>query len=269
MGEAPEPDGQGEDDMRGIGWGIAALALVVGLSSGQAIAATWDRPELSVVVYNKNDNQVGVDLLDTLTFDFTQQNVMVAAPGTINLGQFPTVSGWSDLSMGAFGGQFVNPDVEEWFVTTKPTAPGVRQNSIISFNTINGQSKSGMASADPGNTGISILSSVSSPLSYWKVADSKTTPGQYGGFNVDWQDGEAVLSALDAPGGKGYQDMYLYHFHIVDLVPGATTDYTGVLRLNADGSVLINPATVPEPTSMILIGSSILGLVGLRRKIFA
>jgi hypothetical protein len=53
------------------------------------------------------------------------------------------------------------------------------------------------------------------------------------------------------------------------LVTGATTGYSAVLRFNkADGQVTLNPnaAPVPVPAAAWLLGSGVLGLIGLRRR---
>ena len=62
--------------------------------------------------------------------------------------------------------------------------------------------------------------------------------------------------------------MYLYTFPggVLDTGLDANTDYAGVIRLNSDGSVVLNPSAVPIPGSILLLGSGILGLFGIRRK---
>ncbi|MGD2063097.1 MAG: PEP-CTERM sorting domain-containing protein [Nitrospirota bacterium] len=253
----------------------AAVMSTVALGS-TASAAPWDKVNLALAVYNAADNQAMVDLFDTQTYDVTQQNVELKPAGTVNLGQFPTINDWADLRMGAFGGlvDINNLIVDIWFVTTNFLAPPpVSDGSILGFDSMNELTKNAAGNADPGDTGVSVLSSAD-PNSYSNKANSNgNTPGQYGGYNADFAAGEAMLAALDVPGG--FQDMYLYHFQfdtgVGASVPvlGATTPYSAVLRLNQDGSVILNPAAVPEPTSFALIGSAIIGLVGLRRKLSA
>ena len=64
--------------------------------------------------------------------------------------------------------------------------------------------------------------------------------------------------------------MYLYEYHIsgttVTLVKNAagTTDYMGKLILDTTGNTTAVPT--PIPASLLLFGSGLLGLVGLRRK---
>jgi hypothetical protein len=69
-----------------------------------------------------------------------------------------------------------------------------------------------------------------------------------------------------------YQDFYLYHFVDGVLYAGTQVDYMSVLRFNKEGSVVLNPngdpnaSPVPVPAAAWLLGSGILGLVGLRRR---
>jgi len=51
--------------------------------------------------------------------------------------------------------------------------------------------------------------------------------------------------------------------------PGAPTAFVGALWfLHLEGDI-VPAAAVPEPMSMALVGSSLIGLVGLRRKFMA
>jgi hypothetical protein len=64
--------------------------------------------------------------------------------------------------------------------------------------------------------------------------------------------------------------MYLYKYNLVTLdndddgVP--STPWIGVVRLYSDGEVVLNPSAVPIPGSLLLLGSGLLGLFGIRRK---
>ena len=254
--------------MKFIGTLLTTALLGAVVSAGTASAAPWDQSSLALYVYNENNNQVAVSLLeDAATFDFTQQNVTLAGAGTVNLGQFPGISSWGALSMGAEAAYHVSgTDYTEWFVTTNPLAPpAVSGSNLLSFHSMNGSVKSGASGADPGDSGVSVLPS-SNQLSYDYVANKNSTvPGGYGGFNSDFADGEAILDALDVPGA--YMDMYLYRFNLTT-ADAAGNPYAAVLRLSSDGSVILNP-TVPEPASLALIGTALLGLVGVRRKFSA
>ncbi len=91
--------------------------------------------------------------------------------------------------------------------------------------------------------------------------------GTYGQYLDTVGAAEARLTPL-ATGG--YVDMSLYSFDIfngglgmlVTNADGTTFD----IRTLANGYTEINPATVPIPPSMLLLGTGLLGLIGFRRK---
>jgi hypothetical protein len=107
--------------------------------------------------------------------------------------------------------------------------------------------------------------------SYWKNVDLSSTAGIYDTFVENYTKGEAALTPLASTGG--YVDMYLYHYSAVDgTLQQNNPDnlYSGIIRLTADGTVVVtstaSAATVPIPPSVLLFGSGLLGLFGIRRK---
>jgi hypothetical protein len=101
--------------------------------------------------------------------------------------------------------------------------------------------------------------------SYFKVADgSGTKPGAMVGIvaSASRANTEASLATLTtaSPVTQG-----LWYF-----ATAGTASQTGTLALNlqtnADGSTTINASSTPIPPSFFLMGSGLLGMVGLRRK---
>ncbi len=87
---------------------------------------------------------------------------------------------------------------------------------------------------------------------------AKNLKKTYGGVTVLNSIGE-----LDAD----YVDLYLYNFLYgtdYNTIQVTESDALALIRVYADGTVVINP--VPVPSTMILLGSGLLGLIGIRRK---
>jgi hypothetical protein len=74
---------------------------------------------------------------------------------------------------------------------------------------------------------------------------------------------------LNALGSGGFVDQKLYFFNFTSPANPATAGtQVATIRTMADGSTIINPASpvVPIPPSVLLLGSGLLGLIGLRRR---
>ena len=79
--------------------------------------------------------------------------------------------------------------------------------------------------------------------------------------------GEMNLAALST---VGFVDQTLYFFDSPQSALFGVATVT--LRTMADGSTIINPGSasaVPIPPSVLLLGSGLLGMIGIRRKISA
>ncbi|MBU0481324.1 MAG: PEP-CTERM sorting domain-containing protein [Proteobacteria bacterium] len=255
---------------------IASLAafLAVFAVAGQA-SAYFEQGKLVQVVYAETKNEVLTDLgqyAATGALDLTAQNVQLSAPGSIDYLALTGGASMADLKLGYYmdNSNVTTYDMHAYFVTVNPNAPALTTNytNLINFRNVADQVSTYAALS--GTQTVSHSVAVSGK-SYDILFNSNSgDPGVYGGLNLDTGTGEANLAALVDP--AGYVDMYLYHTTLnltngaVELVPGATTDYVAVLRLNADGSTTLNPNAVPLPASMLLFGSSFIGLLGFRRR---
>lgn len=261
---------------------VAGLSLLG--AAGQA-SAYFEENHLTQVFYNKDFNEVIVDLGTIGTnFNLTDKNKVLAAAGTVDFGM-AGVASWSALSMGFYGD---NTDLNltgysQYSATTSQVTPVYTQNfgTMDSFD----QMADWIGSNARNNWGAAVSPVVSyalasNPISYYaKMNASGKTNGTYAGqLEVGFAEGK--LASLDA---GGYVDMYLYHYgtdmdnflatgdpaYLYTLLPNSDGSNYAVLRLNADGSTILNPTSsseVPLPGAMLLFGSSLLGLFGIRRK---
>lgn len=101
--------------------------------------------------------------------------------------------------------------------------------------------------------------------SYYTLMDKNgTATGSFGQFLTLPFNGEASLAPLAT---VGYVDQTLFYYGNADTsAPGVKM---AVIRTFADGHTELNPNAVPVPASVLLLGSGLLGLIGIRRKMAA
>jgi hypothetical protein len=246
---------------------LMALAMLVVASP--ALAA-FTNTDLILTVYNKLDKEVGLDLgLDLTTYNFAAAVNDKVLTGGWSLADFGV--SLTQLSAAVYGmTPPTDPDyynVNLFFATTKPTAPGLGQSSYVSFM---GGFGNVTLTYNTYGTGGKYIQNANKPGSYvYAMNGAGTNPGAYTGLNLDPLDGEAKMAAP-------FVDMYLYKVFagidedteadFVNLVPGLGHDYQAVVRLFANGDVVINPQAVPVPATVWLLGSGLIGLVGIRRR---
>jgi hypothetical protein len=88
-------------------------------------------------------------------------------------------------------------------------------------------------------------------------------PGSFAGYLAVYN-GEASMAALDT---VGYVDQLLYYYATPDDASAGVPLYT--IRSWANGTTEINPNVVPIPAAVYLLGSGLLGLIGIRRRMAA
>ncbi len=244
----------------------AVLSLCVFGTTSSAFAY-FDAGTLTQVVYdekgplNYGTLEIGTDLVNVLTTDFsTMSNYQAAAAGNINKGAL----NWSDLRLAYYADNYNGASSTFFFATTSPTATGYSYAQIIPFHSEASDIRILYAAASNRtiNTTPAELKSYDRNMN----ANSKG-PGLYAGLNSPNPGaGEADLSDLNT---KDHVDMYLYEVAYNGgwtMVNGNGTDYVAKLTLNSDGSTIINAAAVPVPASVLLFGSGLLGMLGIRRK---
>lgn len=60
--------------------------------------------------------------------------------------------------------------------------------------------------------------------------------------------------------------LYVYNGNVLDTGFDPATDYAATVRVFANGDVVLNASPVPVPAAVWLLGSGLLGLIGIRRK---
>ena len=215
---------------------LLAAMLVFGIAGNAS--AYFETGNAFAVFYADGDNEVAIDLGvltpgSGITLDAPDLSMFTAAITSynqINVGIFAAEAGYSN-----------------WFATTTMDTPSVSGSSIVSFTSGAGTLASTFAGADADNDGMAVLEKSGTTGTYHQVMNSNgTAPGYYAGFNPNFQLGEATLDAV------GAFTMYLHNFDITTADPAAM--------------VSVNAAPVPVPAAVWLLGSGLIGLIGIRRK---
>jgi hypothetical protein len=239
---------------------LLTIVLMTALSS-QAFAY-FENNHLIEVVYNGTTAERAIDLgdLSTLSLDDIASRVTLTGAGSINLAALGA-SSWSQLKVGLFA--YSGSSYQEYFANTLTTNPGINTANRTGFGNAYSSVANTYYRTTLGGTTSQIVDGLPTNSNSYraKMNQTGTNPGGYAAFNHAPATGEASLAALDTGGSV---TMYLYHFNLVTAVPGANADYMGKLTLLADGSTVAD--ATPIPASLLLFGSGLLGLVGLKKK---
>ena len=226
---------------------VAILFLVLVCVPVPEAAAYFEGNSLVLVVYNEDDNEIGIDLGD-MAQDWSEADRELAPAGTVSLDKFEDINDWSYLNAGCFAYQ---DGYQNWFGTSLPDVPAISAASIQSF--IAGATGVTTFYRNQQSDSQFSVAKASDVNSYDTVMNSNSTaPGYYAGFNASLGDdnGEVNLAALANPAGS--VQLYLYHYDVIT-PPG---QYTAVISINADGSVVLNPADNHPPTDVAATASS-------------
>jgi hypothetical protein len=251
------------------------LTCLLIFGAGQALAS-FDGSNLYMSVYNNTtttgDTEFGFDTgLNLDEFDWTQ-------PFTYTV--------QTSLSDDMFAGSFANLRVGFFTYDRLSATSGFGYSYAASTdanNAVNGtiynsfraeteRVRNAYNAADTDNNGTAFMASNLTGDTYdMRMNGGGTSPGQYVGFNPTPDDGEASLVGL-ANGDS--ITMYLFGYRRTGALPStgtymvngvlANTAYLATIELNSDGTLTVS--NVPVPGAVWLLGSGLLGLVGLRRK---
>ncbi|HID31640.1 MAG TPA: hypothetical protein EYP19_16785 [Desulfobacterales bacterium] len=252
-------------------------AFMVFGAVGQA-AAYYEFGSLVLSLYaepngDKTDNEVGLHLWGpgtVPTSPITTTTKVTLANEVDILNAFTTTSNWAEVNAGIWGANGQTGD--KWVVTANNDFGAYDIGSATQIHQAAAQTGMvGYMSADAGDgsvDGMAVISSANSNSYDVMFNSNSATPGGYATFNA-WpgtQVGEVTLGDLDI---AGYVDLYLWYS--ATMVAGDTiSGPIGIIRLGLDGNdclyAELRPNMVPLPGALVLFGSGLLGLVGIRRR---
>ena len=244
---------------------LFAAALMTLSFAGTAMAAFVQGDLIRVVYDTVGSKEYATDLGSWAT-------LTAATNGT-------TVGGGADaFTLANTGAASVSNLVVGYFLVTKNTQfsfAGDAGGGLTSETSANGRAYSNLN--NPLGNYNSLAGAATSVVvadktvgnTYYNLADGAgVTVGQYGGYVVNNPGGTMSLTALTT---TGYVDQTIYSW--TGLLNSAQTGVANfTVRTMADGSTILgnsNTAAVPVPPAFFLMGSGLLGIFGVRRKMNA
>jgi hypothetical protein len=238
---------------------LIAMVLLLGVS-GQALAYFEDGDLIRVVYSSTGTMESATDLGSITSLTSPSTAHVVYNTNNFSLGQLGS-GATLDHSYVAYFTATLNPN-HAW--TSGSSASG--QTGIAgAFQGYVGSMHytTGLYQVNGGHPATAMETfSTGDPLSYVKQLAS--VPGALGGFLNQNNGAEANLAALAT---VGYVDQYLYYYGSIPTRGNTTGMNVATIRTFADGHTELNP--VPIPAAVYLLGSGLLGLVGIRRKMSA
>jgi len=231
-----------------------AAVMMVGLA-GNAMAYFEDN-HLIRIIYQTNGS---VELASDLgLFTDALNSTNTALGDSFSLSQFSSAS-YSDLQVAYVVGGFT---AQQWYLS------GEADNAPVSGTNKGTTLRSAWLGVDSyyGSSSSTVVKDKNAVTSYYTKMDfgNILIAGTFAGFYADGM-GEANLADLAT---VGYVDQVMYNFPTATLNSALEGTAVATIRTWADGTTTIVPsaATVPLPASVLLFGSGLLGLFGIRRK---
>lgn len=239
---------------------MVAAMMVVGFA-GQAMA-DWSKGGLTLAIYggDAEDTSVGNEIiLDLSDFDYTTETTYTTDITLEDLG----VDDWSDVYTAIFGATYV--EESSLFGTNLVIDTVVLSSAADTTFTLS----AGGQYANTENAEIAIYNAVKDEEDGMFVSakadavylDSMGTSGTYGGLVTTYSGDYGLETVLSADEEVA---MTLYSYDINDFVLTAVA--TIYLSANEAGNLVISTSAVPVPGAFILLGSALMGIVGIRRK---
>jgi len=230
---------------------IIFAALLTMAFATQALAVSFGELDLVRVVYKAGGAEVATNLGNIgTTLDLSADELVVGdGSSAFSLSQFAPGTTWADLRVAYF--TKLETSKEAYLSSSDSAAPGANSRAWSNFS--NGVLFATTYYSGLTATGSTVVGDATFNNAYAQaLTNGGTNPGAFGSY-ISPSSGEMNLAALVT---AGYVDQYLYHYMNNAAQPGVVR-----IRTFADGSTMINPAAVPVPASVFLLGSGLLALI--------
>jgi hypothetical protein len=230
---------------------ILAAAAMLTLSASSAFAAFGNLELIRVVLDNAGTTEIVTDL-------GTVSSVLAGGSFGDGANAFTSVAGGtsSSLNVTYFA---VNQATKEVWITGSALKSSAGKSVTVTgmstsiWNYYNTLTAAGSATA---------TYSANASSGYHVLADATTQQGQFGSFIAATGRPSVEASLANLASASVTQDLYYFSNYAV----AQTGVKVGSIITNADGSTSTPLTATPIPAAFYLMGSGLMGLVGLRRR---